>query len=166
MKYTTHLATGAYFGSMATLAIQPGLITSAVFVTSTLLGSLLPDIDHPQSWLGKRIPFISIPVSAIFGHRGITHSLFGMLLLISICFAIAISLQILTAPLTGILIGYVGHVLGDWVTPSGIPLLWPNKDRYASPTTLEIGSIHETLIFWTFAVSSIIMYSSYLYRIG
>jgi hypothetical protein len=34
------------------------------------LGSLLPDFDHPSSWVGRRVPVISRPVVAIPGHRG------------------------------------------------------------------------------------------------
>ncbi|MCI2285922.1 metal-dependent hydrolase [Colwellia sp. MSW7] len=44
----------------------------------TMVGSLLPDLDHPDSTLGKRFKFISYPISALFGHRGITHSLIAV----------------------------------------------------------------------------------------
>ena len=35
------------------------------------VGGLLPDIDHPESVIGRRVRFLSHPISAIFGHRGI-----------------------------------------------------------------------------------------------
>ena len=38
-------------------------------------GPLSPDIDHPKSWVGRRMKLISIPISKLFGHRGITHSI-------------------------------------------------------------------------------------------
>ena len=39
------------------------------------IGALLPDIDHPSSWVGRRLRVISRPLAATIGHRGITHSL-------------------------------------------------------------------------------------------
>jgi membrane-bound metal-dependent hydrolase YbcI (DUF457 family) len=43
------------------------------------IGSLIPDIDHPQSWVGLRLPVISRPLVAMAGHRGITHSLLAVI---------------------------------------------------------------------------------------
>ncbi|PTC00201.1 hypothetical protein C9975_08825, partial [Thalassospira xiamenensis] len=53
-----------------------GLTPSFWFALALVLaGAALPDIDHPQSTLGKRVKFLSYPISTLFGHRGITHSL-------------------------------------------------------------------------------------------
>lgn len=38
-------------------------------------GTLLPDIDHPGSYMGKRNKFISKVANKTLGHRGGTHSL-------------------------------------------------------------------------------------------
>ena len=43
-------------------------------VPSAVLTCLLPDIDHPKSFLGQRLSWISKPVARAFGHRGFTHS--------------------------------------------------------------------------------------------
>ncbi|VEB43121.1 Inner membrane protein ydjM [Chromobacterium violaceum] len=51
---------------------------AVLLLAGGLAGSLLPDIDHPKSWLGRRIPFLSRPISYLFGHRGITHSLLAV----------------------------------------------------------------------------------------
>jgi len=42
-------------------------------------GSLLPDIDHPHSWVGRRVWMISRPLAAMIGHRGLTHSIVAVL---------------------------------------------------------------------------------------
>ena len=47
-------------------------------VPSAILTCLLPDIDHPKSFLGQRLKWISKPVARAFGHRGFTHSLFAV----------------------------------------------------------------------------------------
>lgn len=43
-------------------------------VTSTLL----PDLDHPNSLLGRCLPWSSGPLFRLFGHRGFTHSLLAV----------------------------------------------------------------------------------------
>lgn len=88
------------------------------------VGALLPDIDHPNSALGRVIPFISIPVSAIFGHRGVTHSLLAVA-------GLSIALWYygglwFVPPL---IIGYLSHLSGDLLCNSGVPLFWPNRSK-------------------------------------
>ena len=43
------------------------------------IGAMLPDIDHPSSWIGRRLRLISRPLAATFGHRGVTHSMVAVL---------------------------------------------------------------------------------------
>lgn len=45
------------------------------------LGSLLPDIDEPNSLLGEKTLGVSNLIQSIFGHRGFTHSLCFVVLL-------------------------------------------------------------------------------------
>lgn len=112
-----------------------------------MLGGLLPDIDHPQSTLGRRIPFISIPIAKVFGHRGITHSLLAVI-------GVAALLMFYGVPLIGmgaagilapVCIGYLSHLVGDMLTPSGVPLLWPVKKNY-SIGLFRTGSPVETVV--------------------
>ena len=32
-----------------------------------------------------------------------------------------------------LIVGYLSHLLGDWLTPMGIPLLWPWRRRFRLP---------------------------------
>lgn len=101
------------------------------------LGSLLPDIDHPQSWAGKRMALVSVPLAALIGHRGVTHSLLAVA-------GFAILLTILgpghlAAPLA---VGYLSHLLADALTLSGIPLLWPSKRPFGL-RLIRTGSLAE-----------------------
>ena len=32
-----------------------------------------------------------------------------------------------------LIVGYLSHLLGDWLTPAGIPLFWPIKRRFRLP---------------------------------
>ena len=53
--------------------LDPEALALAVF------GGLLPDIDHPKSWVGRRLRPVSDLVAGLFGHRGVTHSLLAVL---------------------------------------------------------------------------------------
>jgi inner membrane protein len=104
-------------------------------------GSLLPDIDHPQSWVGRRVRAISRPLAALMGHRGITHSF----LAVAVCF---LSLRWhgfsrgIVAP---VVVGYLSHLGADLVTSSGLRLAWPLRQRYAIPLC-NTGSFGEPVI--------------------
>ncbi|VEB43120.1 Inner membrane protein ydjM [Chromobacterium violaceum] len=36
----------------------------------------------------------------------------------------------------GLCVGYASHLVGDWLTPAGIPLLWPIRIRFRAPLML------------------------------
>ncbi|MDD2943658.1 MAG: metal-dependent hydrolase, partial [bacterium] len=43
-------------------------------------------------------------------------------------------------------VGYLSHLLGDWLTNSGVPLLWPSKMRFVSPLKLCTGDFREYIL--------------------
>lgn len=92
-----------------------------LFFAFLLLGTLLPDIDLPTSYLGKRLWFFSWPISFFSKHRGVFHSpLFGGLIFFLLLFLgapFAVSL--------GFLCGFASHLFIDALTPAGIALLYP-----------------------------------------
>ncbi|HEV2651706.1 MAG TPA: metal-dependent hydrolase [Rhizomicrobium sp.] len=108
----------------AELAGVPALEPAAIALTAA--GALLPDIDHPGSWFGRRLLFISLPLALIVGHRGVTHSLIAVAA--GIGALLYYGLDGYAAPLV---VGYLSHLLGDAFTPSGVPLLWPLKPRFS-----------------------------------
>ena len=117
-------------------------------------GSLLPDIDHPDSSLANEkvlgipifLPF-SWLIGRTFGHRGVTHSLLAVALLV----ALGQLSQFPLAPLQSapfqalhyiwadlnlgwlLIWGYVGHLAADALTRAGIPLFWPLPSRFGIP---------------------------------
>lgn len=128
------------------LQLTPALADASLWqlVPVALASALLPDLDHPNSLLGRRLPWISGPLSRLFGHRGFTHSLLAV-------GAGIWGLGQFQAPGTlsevvkdGLIIGYLSHLLGDWLTPAGIPLFWPLRRRYRLPfLPLKSGGGHE-----------------------
>lgn len=100
-------------------AVEPQALALAV------TGSLLPDIDHPGSWAGRKFKVVSVPLSALIGHRGLTHSAIAVLA----CLGLLVALGGTWAP-APVVVGYLSHLLADSLTPSGVPLLWPNPRRF------------------------------------
>ncbi len=116
--------------------------------------SLLPDIDHPKSTFGRLVPFLSYPISAVFGHRGITHSFFAILAGIIILMKYGYQTEYVAA----IVVGYLSHLAGDMMTNSGVPLFWPVKSRIALPLFSTGGAVEWlvrigliALLFWLLA---------------
>lgn len=103
-------------------------------VPSAILTCLLPDIDHPKSFLGQRLKWISKPIARAFGHRGFTHSLLAVFALLATFYLkVPESWFIPADALQGMVLGYLSHILADMLTPAGVPLLWPCRWRFRLP---------------------------------
>ena len=104
-------------------------------------GSLLPDIDHPQSWVGRRIRVISRPLAAVIGHRGFTHSILAVAACVLLLRRHGLSRTIVDP----LVVGYLSHLVADLLTSSGLRLAWPLQRRFAIPLC-DTGSLREQLI--------------------
>ncbi len=120
-----------------------------VIATASAAGALLPDIDHPGSAFGRRVKPVSLLISAIFGHRGITHSRLAALALGLLLF---FKVELMPDWAFGLVIGYLSHLIGDWMTPSGVPLLWPSREKFCAPYVFRTGSIDEAMFMVTMLV--------------
>ena len=110
-------------------------------------GSLLPDIDHPHSWVGRRVRVISRPLAATIGHRGFTHSMLAV-----IGCGLLLHWQGLGRGIVDpLIVGYLSHLAADFLTSSGLRLAWPLRRRYALPLC-KTGSRAESLIVVAFAI--------------
>ncbi len=119
MMARTHLA----FGALAAALLAPYLSYGNVwrFVVLVLFGSLLPDIDHPQSKYGRLIKPISYPLAFFFGHRGFWHSIYIPALMLFIGYW-----QIDYWPIAvAVSVGYMAHLISDSLTVQGIKFLHP-----------------------------------------
>lgn len=76
-------------------------------------GALIADIDEQHSWIGRRTRGVSDLMNMVFGHRGITHSLLGLVLvLIPILFAVGMTPLSFTNGMC-IFAGYFLHLVED-----------------------------------------------------
>lgn len=150
MMVSTHLITGFFAGTGVVNFLHLNGFEAVLLLMGSTAGALLPDVDHPKSWLGRRIPFISGPIAAVFGHRGITHSLLAVVgLVLWLRHGLAQWHLVDTGwglVAVGVVAGYLSHILGDFVTHGGVPLLWPIKRRFSSPLTFLTGGVFERLL--------------------
>ena len=114
-----------------------------IVVVSSAIGSLFPDIDEPNSTVGKKVKPVSWSIKKIFGHRGIIHTPIFCALIVGLlyflhtkfapCWIAKINYEEFPWMLyinIGIGIGYISHLFLDLLTPQGIMLLFPISTSY------------------------------------
>ncbi len=124
------------------VAVKSGYPLEAAPFGAAALGSLAPDLDHPGSWLGRRLWFISHPLSSLVGHRGVTHSLLGIAALGA---ALWLWGGVAGGLVAAFVVGYLSHLGADWLTHAGLPLLWPWQRDFSAPVTVQAGGAGETV---------------------
>ncbi|SEQ61428.1 metal-dependent hydrolase [Piscibacillus halophilus] len=148
MEAKTHITTSLTLA--AGISKYLALPFTVGYLAGTVLGSVLPDIDKKDSFIGQRSLGISHLVQMLFGHRGFTHSVLCWVIISIIC------LNYPSAFTYGLLIGYIGHIIGDFFSNRGVPILYPIIKKPFSPPsflTYRTSSTSESIIF----VSSIVI---------
>lgn len=102
-----------------------------------LIGTLLPDVDHRRPCLFVALGAVralwntrySTGRALLGRHRGATHSLLALILASLVAAALGYALR---APSVGgyFALGYGLHLALDALTPSRVPLAWPDKRRW------------------------------------
>ena len=146
----THVAFSLGLGSLGVWSfsalgnILPSGQELVMFYSALAFGSLFLDIDEPNSTLGKNTIGISNLIKILFGHRGLTHSLIflivmGCLLRSGLYVESFIKHETLEILIFGFLLGCSFHLIGDMLTLSGVPLLFPfsTKRFHLSPAFLR-----------------------------
>ena len=148
MLFKTHLLFGFLCALFGVQFLQPQ--NQILFVILAVIGSALPDLDHPNSKLGRKVKIVAY----LFEHRGFTHGLF---ILVPLLFFSLYYMQTVNA--YALLIGYISHIAIDMLTVEGIMPLHPiSKFRlrgfvrtghsleYVVMAVLLVGIIYS--IFW------------------
>lgn len=168
MTGKTHMLFGLCIGitTSAILLKEPYTISklelSGGIIIGSVLGSLLPDFDEPNSTIGRRCKPLSHLINAIFGHRGITHApiihiiLINFLMLSSQFFSNNIKLLGISF-IIGLFLGGISHLILDSATVMGIPLLYPFSKRTYPYLKFKTGSKSEVLIRIAILVITIII---------
>ena len=141
MMFRTHLAFGFLIGLFAIQLIHP--INQILFLSLVLFGSLFPDIDHPNSKIGRHFK----PINFLFEHRGFFHS-FLFLPLLSLIIYYIIKTNIYTLP---ILVGYSSHLISDALTKEGVMPLHP-LSKFRVKGVIKTGHLFEHFFFLSLLV--------------
>jgi inner membrane protein len=106
-----------------------------VFI-GTFIGAILPDIDESNSYIGKRLKFVSKILKFFkLKHRTYTHSLFFPLLIFL--------LGKIHPVFYFISFGVFMHIIGDFLTNGGVPLFYPFIKQKFSAYLFNTGSRRE-----------------------
>lgn len=180
MIWGTHLMAGfnalwlaelSYLAGNIPLAAQPeiGLLAAAAAI-----GALLPDLDASESKIkhlkvGGIKPML-MPSQIIhrrWGHRSLLHSLLGLVsvAVLGIAFLLITGTGLGWQLLPALLLGYASHLLADACTKTGIPLLYPRRQRFhliPAKWRISTGSQAEDVLFVLLAMAALLLFLRYL----
>lgn len=146
MLAKTHIAFGILFALPLYFGFGNG---NLVFLGSAIFGSLLPDIDHPMSFvstLHPSIQFLSRHISEELGHRTFFHSLFAAIIFLLAATILALYFKgSLLYPLF-FFAGYISHLAADSLNRTGIQWLMPFRERKVK-WVIRTGSQRENVVF-------------------
>ena len=161
--WRTHLIGG--IASLVAALPFTGVAEPVPLLLFAMLGSLLPDLDASESHikhlsLGTKVEPFLLPSQIIhraLGHRGLLHSLWGVVLLATVS-GVPLGYYFGVSAGVGLVLGYASHLLLDAMTKTGIPLLYPNRLRFhLLPKGWRVitGSMEEDLCFGLLAAASL-----------
>ncbi len=125
MTAPNHLAGGVIFTGLFCSFFSVNIFASPLFIATTLIGSLLPDIDHTKSWIGKSVFPLAKWLSKNYGHRTVTHSIFFLIGIYLISIFVEKNFREDYSVSTILLFAILSHLIFDMVTVAGIPLFYP-----------------------------------------
>ncbi len=165
MIATTHYAFSYLLCAAA--GIEP-----ATAATASLF-ALLPDIDHPESTIGRIFSPLAKSIQRKYGHRTVTHSIFAIMLMALLLLPVVLIPKIIFAPsggagalgqLSGVvnpwapfyfaaLLSFSSHIFIDLFNKSGVRLFAPlSQKEYISFRTPQfrvlVSSFQEYIIFF------------------
>lgn len=158
VRHHVPFAAGCWLLAAPVLGLTPALLVVGLPVA--MLAGTLPDVDHPDSWIGHRLPGVSHLTRLVLGHRGGTHSLLAAALLLWGALRLwahgpARGTPSLTASGLGhalalaLVVGYLSHLVADACNTTGVPVFWPLRRHYRLPVLhWRAGNPVEALISW------------------
>lgn len=125
MMFGNHITGGLVFTGTFCSLFEVNIFESPISIGIVLIGSIIPDIDHTKSIIGKVFYPISKMISIKYGHRTITHSLL-FLILTTVIFLLSEKYLFDSSNYTLIyFFALLSHLLLDMITVQGIPLFYP-----------------------------------------
>lgn len=168
MTAPNHVAGGIVFTGIFCSLWNVNIFANPYYITTTIICSLLPDIDHTKSMMGKAVYPLAKWLSIHYGHRTITHSLLFLAMVTGISYMLEhfqfIGNENRTFELTIIVFfATFSHLLLDMVTIQGIPLFYPfYRNPCVIPAKVELrirtGNLkQEGIALFIFGISTVFL---------
>lgn len=172
MTGSTHKLGGAAAGLLLIrLGQESQPVGAAILIGSSVLGSLLPDIDNPRSTISCKMPVLRLAVGVVqaltrsmalalpakarknirsmAGHRGLLHAPFTALLFSGILLLAGLGMhsRLVGMAAAGLCAGWASHIALDLFS-GGAPLGMPFSSRRTTLARIKTGGVAEWLIRW------------------
>lgn len=125
MRGFNHIAGGLAFTGIFASFADVNIFSQPEYLGTCVFFSLLPDIDHTRSPVGKLFYPVAKWIDTHHGHRTVTHSalcFLAVVLLVGLGEQIATGGRVITCIAA---LAYASHLLFDMCTRQGIPLFLP-----------------------------------------
>ncbi|WP_238901171.1 MULTISPECIES: metal-dependent hydrolase [unclassified Clostridium] len=157
MNYKTHINGGILVGLYANcqLANMP-LMSTAVFLGGAFVGSIFPDIDHRNSFIGKKTKGVSKAINKLAGHRKLFHAPLVYLFLYSIVIGMFTD-KLMLIGIKGIFLGIFSHLVLDSLTIGGLPWFYPFSKKRFSICMIKTNSKIEDILCGMLICINIVM---------
>lgn len=157
MNYKTHINGGILIGLYASTQMTIlSLISTGIFLGGAVIGSTLPDIDHKNSYIGKKAKPVSKAINKFAGHRKLFHAPLLYLFLYSTSLGMTTNTLLLIG-LKGLFLGILSHLILDSLTIGGLPWFYPFSKKRFSLGKVKTNSKLEEIFCGILIFANIIM---------
>jgi inner membrane protein len=131
MQGYNHVVGGIAFTGIFASFADVNIFAQEELLAATWTFSILPDIDHNRSLIGKALYPVSNYLHRNFGHRTLTHSIFFYFGSIAIISGIEHIFHNSSTYTIIFALAYLSHIIFDMCTKAGVPIFYPFSKRPA-----------------------------------
>lgn len=124
MTFPNHIVGGVVFTGLFSSLLGWNIFSSPTLLSATLVCTVLPDIDTPNSIIGRKLS-ISRFINRKFGHRTLTHSFLFILSAALLCSTFSNLVYNIPDLAFTVALALFSHSLFDMMTVSGVEFLYP-----------------------------------------
>lgn len=146
MNYKTHMNGGILLGLYMICRVpKQSVLTSGLLLGGAIVGSLFPDIDHKNSYIGQKAKSVSKAINKFAGHRKLFHAPLIYLFLYSIGIGM-IKEKLGLVLINGTFLGIFSHLILDSFTIGGLPWFYPFSKKKVSLAKVKTNSKLEDIL--------------------
>lgn len=146
MNYKTHMNGGILLGLYMICRVpKQSVLTSGLLLGGAIVGSLFPDIDHKNSYIGQKAKSVSKAINKFAGHRKLFHAPLIYLFLYSIGIGM-IKEKLGLVLINGVFLGIFSHLILDSFTIGGLPWFYPFSKKKVSLSKVKTNGKLEDIL--------------------